>query len=886
MSVGVSRDRQCFSSAYGWRSTERLGLPMGRCVTWLVLAAIGLASELRAQGTASQVELSADWGRIANVPLDDLPGGYRWYGDQDQWLLYHTDSGRERRQYWLVATDSGRISEAWDNQRLGGELQRAGHSLTDHWTRRLSDVVYVPDSHHFEFHYEAVRFRWLPDPGQLEVVEGADVPGQTTGLSPLDWLGVSRGGGNESEIVFWNQTERPLSLHWVNPAGQWISYGRVDAGERRVQHTFQGHRWVLAGPGGQPRAAFEAAASSELAIVAEQTPAPRVEAGRQRQAERSGGRPQARTARDGQARNQPVAVERFEAPVSGGAIRIESHNVWLERDGQPELALSDGGTEKDGYVGPIWWSPDGNWGVVRRRLAGEPHRLHLIESSPPDQLQPRLETLTYAKPGDIIDRDFPELIDVRAGRLIPIERDLFDEPYENSTPQWRADSTAFRFVHNARGHQRLRVIEVPVATAAPRVVVDESSETFIDYAHKQFLHWLDQTQELIWMSERDGWNHLYLIDQASGHVKQPITRGEWVVRGVERVDSDARQLWVRIGGFYPDQDPYQVHLARVNFDGSDLTLLTDGDGTHRWEWSPTGRFLIATFSRVDLPPVVQLRDARFGRLITHLAEADSQRRLAAGWRPPERFVAMGRDGQTPIYGLIVWPPEMESERLYPVLEYIYAGPQSAHVPKEFGAHQRLGEVAALGFVVVQIDGMGTSHRSKAFHDHCWRNLQDAGFPDRRAWITAAAEQYPQMDLSRVGIWGGSAGGQNALAALLHHGDFYHAAVADCGCHDNRMDKIWWNELWMGWPVGEHYEASSNVTHAAALTGDLLLIVGELDRNVDPASTLQVAAALIRANKDFELLLVPGAGHGAGGLPYGWRRTKEFFVRSLYGRPSQ
>jgi dipeptidyl aminopeptidase/acylaminoacyl peptidase len=184
--------------------------------------------------------------------------------------------------------------------------------------------------------------------------------------------------------------------------------------------------------------------------------------------------------------------------------------------------------------------------------------------------------------------------------------------------------------------------------------------------------------------------------------------------------------------------------------------------------------------------------------------------------------------------------------------------------------------------VVQIDGMGTSHRSKPFHDVCWKNLGDAGFPDRICWIQAAAKHEPAMDLTRVGIYGGSAGGQNAMRALIAHSDFYHVAVADCGCHDNRLDKLWWNELWMSWPVGSHYDASSNVAQAHRLQGKLLLIVGELDRNVDPASTLQVVHALVQADKDFDLLVLPGTGHGAAETPYGNRRRMDYFVRHLLG----
>jgi len=226
--------------------------------------------------------------------------------------------------------------------------------------------------------------------------------------------------------------------------------------------------------------------------------------------------------------------------------------------------------------------------------------------------------------------------------------------------------------------------------------------------------------------------------------------------------------------------------------------------------------------------------------------------------------------------------DFDENKKYPVIEDIYAGPQAAFVPKAFGLGTQQRALAELGFVIVQIDGMGTNFRSRPFHDMCWKNLGDSGFPDRILWIKAAAAKYPQLDLSRVGLYGGSAGGQSALRGLLAYGDFYKAGAADCGCHDNRMDKIWWNEQWMGWPIGPHYQEQSNVTQAHRLKGKLLLTVGELDSNVDPASTMQVVNALIKADKDFELVIFPGANHGAGGSSYGVRRRMDFFVRNLLG----
>ncbi|HYO23857.1 MAG TPA: prolyl oligopeptidase family serine peptidase, partial [Lacipirellulaceae bacterium] len=382
-------------------------------------------------------------------------------------------------------------------------------------------------------------------------------------------------------------------------------------------------------------------------------------------------------------------------------------------------------------------------------------------------------------------------------------------------------------------------------------------------------------------SERDGTRRAYLFDSAAGVVTNPITPQGWVVRAIDRVDEEARQIWFRASGMQPDQDPYFLHHFRVNFDGSGLVPLTAGNGNHRLEFSPDRRFYIDSYSRVDLPTVHELRRASDGALVTELERGDASELEAAGWRPPEVFTAKGRDGATDIWGIISRPADFDPQRRYPVIEYIYAGPQGSFVPKSFSSTPQFAALNALGFIVVQIDGMGTANRSKAFHDVCWHNLADAGFPDRILWHRAVAAQYPQYDLDRVGIYGGSAGGQNAAGALLRHGDFYKAAVAACGCHDNRLDKASWNEQWMGYPVGPHYAACSNIENAAKLTGKLMLIVGELDENVPVESTYRFADALIKAGKDFDLVVVPGAGHGMGGR-YGERRLRDFFVQTLHG----
>jgi dipeptidyl aminopeptidase/acylaminoacyl peptidase len=570
-----------------------------------------------------------------------------------------------------------------------------------------------------------------------------------------------------------------------------------------------------------------------------------------------------------------------EPKVPADVVKVESRNLVIVDASGKEVFKTTDGTREAGYSGRVHASPDGRFALAMWHTPEQEHKIHMVESSPADQVQPRLKTIDYLKPGDRISQEWPRLVDLAARRVVTLETALFANPWSIDEVHWSKDSSTAYFIYNQRGHEVVRLCAVDVASGTVREVTREQHGAFIDYVNSVRIDYLDDTREAIWMSERDGWRHLYLLDLDTGNVKSQITKGAWVVRSIERVDAQKREIWFWAGGIRPEQDPYYLHLAKVNFDGSGLVVITEGDGTHEAEFSPDRQFIVDRFSRVDLPPVTQVRRTSDGSLVAELGRADWSNLLALPWVPPERFVAKGRDGVTDIYGIIVRPSNFDASKKYPVIEQIYAGPHSAFVPKGFSTHLGMQDMAELGFILVQIDGMGTAHRSRAFHEVSWKNLADAGLPDRIAWMKAAAAKYPHMDLSRVGIYGGSAGGQNALAAVLTHGEFYKAASADCGCHDNRMDKIWWNELWMSWPIGEHYAKNSNVTLAPNLKGDLLLIVGELDTNVDPASTMQVVNALIKADKRFEMLVVPGAGHGAAGHPYARKRQQEFFLRSLH-----
>jgi len=622
--------------------------------------------------------------------------------------------------------------------------------------------------------------------------------------------------GEESGLKFINQLGADVDLFWINQQGEHVRYGGIRVGAEREQHTFDGHVWLITSRTGEQLAVIEAGPVVQTLII------------------------------DGKG----ISKAKVEPKPTNAAKGIRAP------DGSCVVSSE---AEK----------------VLRRQIT-------IVDSSPKESAQPKVKVIDYVKPGDPLPK--PQLvITINDGRKIRVPQKLYENPFTESgnlDVTWSPDSSEFYFNYNQRGHQLYRILAADAKTGAMRVVVEETAKTFIDYTQKTWRHWLYKTGELLWMSERDGWCHLYLYDAKTGMVKKQITQGAWPVREVLHVDDAKREIWFLASGLRKGEDPYHLHLCRVNFDGSGFQQLTQGDGNHHIEFSPQRDFFTDSYSRADQPPVHELRRSRDGSLVCELEKADASKLLTAGWTMPERFVAKGRDGNTDIHGVLIKPSHFDPAKKYPVIEDIYAGPHSAFAPKDFGRLLTHHILAELGFIIVKLDGMGTNHRGKAFHDVCWKNIKDAGFPDRIAWIKAAAQTRPWMDLTRVGIFVGSAGGQNAMRALLDYHDFYHVAVADCGCHDNRMDKIWWNEQWMGWPVDESYARSSNKDDAHKLEGHLLLIVGELDTNVDPATTTQVVGALQKAGKTFDFMPIIGTGHGAAETPYGSRLRMEFLVRHL------
>lgn len=556
---------------------------------------------------------------------------------------------------------------------------------------------------------------------------------------------------------------------------------------------------------------------------------------------------------------------------------VKDGNIWIKPLDGKEVQFTEDGTGARPY-GEFFWSPDSKTLVFYRIDPKEEKEVYYVSTSEPGTTRGVLKSQKYAQPGD----EFTSY-EMYAGRIedkkvikVNAEKiDFFGVPELH----WRkGNSRYFTYEKVDRGHQRFRVVEVDAQTGNTRNIIDEKTPAFI-YEQRIYTRYLPDTHEIVWITEKDGWRHIYLVDELTGKEKRQVTKGNWVVRDIDSVDSKKREVWFKASGMNEGEDPYFIHYYRIGFDGKNLVSLTPDKGNHSVTFSPDRTYYLDTYSQVNVPPVTELRRTADGRRVMEIERTDISALQATGVKLPEVFVAKGRDGKTDIWGVICRPSNMDPQKSYPVIENIYAGPQDSFVPKSFLPASEMQSMAELGFIVVQIDGMGTANRSKAFHDICWQNLADAGFPDRILWMQAMAKKYPQADISRVGVYGTSAGGQNSLGALLFHPEFYKAAVSACGCHDNRVDKQWWNEQWMGYPVGKHYEAQSNVTNASKLQGNLLLIVGEADTNVPPESTYRVADALIKANKDFDLLAIPGLGHSDGG-PYGRRKKRDFFVRHL------
>jgi dipeptidyl-peptidase-4 len=824
----------------------------------LVLAL--LTTLVHAQGTRADYEradaLPGDW----NTLVRNADVRVRWL--TPTYPVYQYDLPDGSSEWRTVNLETGAITPALDMESIQAQLSEQGVEGTPRvtWFDAIQSEA-EPLTIIFTLAGQPGLWSVQADASNLRPLPPGEFPDEL-GLPRID-TDRSRGGGPGTSIFVLNAHDETIEFQWLDGGGRSHTYATLEPGQSHRQSTYTNHTWRVITGAGTTLGVYVATEQPGVIIATEPLHADPDPA--------------------------EAAPDRLPGTSPNERFRVdfaENNPALVRIDTGKRVKLTDDAIPGELEYERIHWSPDSTRFVTMRVERAPQREVHIVESTPdglePDTLQPKLITFDYTKPGDPIDQPTPALFSAQQSKEIEIDNSPIGDTWSVNRIQWAPDSSAFYYLYNERGHQTLRVVRVDAHTGASTILIEETSDTFINYSNKTYLNILHERGQILWMSERSGWNHLYRFDLSTGELINPITTGDWVVRSVDHFNPETGNLRLRVMGYDKDQDPYHIHYARVNIDGSGFTLLTDGDGTHDIDLSPSGAYYSAQYSRIDLPPVVELRRMRDGSKIATLAEGDWSALISAGWNPPERFVAKGRDGETDIWGFIQYPTGFDPGTQYPVIEAIYAGPHGYHVPKAFSVWRGSRAIAELGFITVHIDGMGTNWRSKAFHDVAWKNIRDAGFPDRIAWMSAAAKDRPWMDIQRVGIYGVSAGGQNAMAALLWHNDFYDAAVADCGCHDNRMDKIWWNEAWMGYPIDASYSASSNRDNAHLLEGDLLLTVGELDQNVDPASTTQVVDALIKADKDFEFINFPGLGHGTIGSPYGQRRMRDFFVRSLWG----
>ena len=612
-------------------------------------------------------------------------------------------------------------------------------------------------------------------------------------------------------------------------------------------------------------------------------------------------------------RTPPPPANSSVSPDGRWAVFIRNHNLWAkEMASATETQLTTDGIADFGYATDnAGWTHSANpivsWSNDGRQLATFQHDgrgvtdMHLVSTNVGN---PVLQSWKYPLPGDsVIFRISRVLITFGADARPQVVRLQMPPDAHRSTVsdhiacggavcdlQWYPDGSKVAFISSTRDHKQATLRIADARTGAVRTVLEEKSATQIGDASLTENLWriLPASNEVIWWSQRDNWVHLYLYDLPTGALKNRITVGDGNVTDIVRVDEQRRTIWFTAVGKEVGRDPYFTHLYRIGFDGTRQMLLTPEMANHAVTLSPDGRYFVDTYSTPATPPVTVVRDAN-GKLVQSLERADISRLVASGWKPPTPVRMKARDGITDIHGLMFTPSSIDSTKKYPIINYIYPGPQSGSVgSRSFtparNDHQALAE---LGFVVVAIDGMGTPGRSKSFHDAYYGRMNDNTIPDQVAGMKELASRYRFIDIDRAGMWGHSGGGFATAAAMFQQPDFFKVGIAESGNHDNRNYEDDWGERYQGLLVRngntDSYAAEANQTHAAKLKGKLFLIHGLMDDNVPPSNTLLVADALMKAGKDFDLLMLPNARHGFGvDGPYIMRRRWDYFVQHLQG----
>ena len=598
----------------------------------------------------------------------------------------------------------------------------------------------------------------------------------------------------------------------------------------------------------------------------------------------------------------PTRPNEVASPNKRWAAYVKDHNLYLRDISTGTiLQLTSDGVAGFDYATPlpslrlmveqrtenvtqpagVFWSPDSSKLVTYRIDSRNSGHFTSLQFVPSDQLRPRAFNYVYPLPGEVLAKAGTIIFDIQSGKRIDVESSPIELAFQDGPEfDWFPDNQSFHYNDDVRGNKVKELRRVDAATGEQKVLVREQAETYVDPG-ETFYRFVANTGEIIWSSERDGWNHLYIYNSKTGQLENQITQGAWVVRHIESIDEKNRRVYFTANGREKDEDPYQAHLYSVGFDGKGLTPLSPENADHSVSVSPDGTFFVDNYSRPDLPGEAALRRTADGSEVRILEKTDASALLKTGWKFSEPFHGKAADGSTDVYGLIWRPSNFDATKKYPVVEFVYTGAQWFFVPKTFGGTLWLQSMADLGFVVVMVDGRGTAGRSRAFHEFSYRNLGGV-FEDHVAVIRQMAASHPFMDASKVGIFGTSAGGYGAAHAMLAFPEFYKVGVSTSGDHDARLDKAWWNEAYQGYPVQEDYAAQSNVTMANRLAGHLLIEHGDVDDNVHPVETMRFADALMKANKNFDMLLVPNMYHGESGehALYLVRRRWDYFVKYL------
>jgi dipeptidyl aminopeptidase/acylaminoacyl peptidase len=592
------------------------------------------------------------------------------------------------------------------------------------------------------------------------------------------------------------------------------------------------------------------------------------------------------------------------SPDGKRAVFIRDWNLWV-RDvatSQEKQLTTDGvkdfgyATDNAGWAGSdraiVLWSPDSKKVATFQQDEREVGDMYLVNTTVG---HPTLKAWKYPLPGDktvaMLQR---VIIDVDAARITRLQmppdyhRATMGDNFSLNDMKWNPDASQLAFVSTSRDHKQAIFRMADAATGAVRTVFEETVPTHFESVSGWQILW--PTNEVIWYSQRDDWGQLYLYDLVSGKLKNQITSGEGPVARITRVDEKTRTIWFSAFGREKGQDPYFQHVYRIGMDGKTSVSLSPDDGDHSVQLSPSGRFLVDTYSKPDVPPVVALRDGD-GKLVMPLEKTDISKLLATGWKPPMPITMKAADGKTDIYGLLFRPINFDPTKKYPVVNNAYPGPQSGSTgSRSFSAARGDRQaLAELGFVVVTIDGRGTPNRSKSFHDAYYGAMgRDNTLPDQVAGMKDLGRRYPWIDLDRAGMWGHSGGGFIAADAMFRYPDFFKVGISESGNHDQRNYEDDWGERYQGLLVKnadgtDSYEAEANQTMAKNLKGKLLLAHGMMDSNVPPSNTMLVVEALIKANKDFDLLLFPNQAHGYGDQSqYMMRRRWDYFVKWLLG----